>query len=121
MQKMVIFLSFFLAAGAACGQEAQPDRVTVTFSDPSRPKTLRASLLNGSITVSGYQGREAIIEARSEPGRGRARRREERSDGLRRIDVPGTGLAVEESDNVITVGTRSPNENANLAIQVPTD
>ena len=58
------------------------------------------------------------MEARR--GSGRIRRRDrERSDGLRRIDTNATGLTVEESDNVITVGTHSPGENLGLNIQIP--
>ena len=115
MKKLGLF--FLFAAGAAFSQDAQPDHVTVPFSDPARPKTLKASLLNGGMTVRGYDGKDAIVEARAaESGR---RRRADRSDGLRRIDMGGTGLSVEESDNVVTVGTRSFNDNVELTIQVP--
>ena len=122
MKKLIVFLSFLYAAAPGWSQDAQPDRVTVPFSDPARPKTLKASLINGSITVKGYDGKDAIVEARPESGgRRRAERpdRPDRSDGLRRIDIAGTGLVVEESENVITVGTRSINENISLNIQVP--
>lgn len=114
MKKLVGFLLF--AAGAAFAQDTQPDRVTVPFSDPARPKMIKVSLLNGGITVKGYDGKDAIVEARPEAGR---HRRAERTDGMRRIDLMGTGLTVEESDNVITVGTRSINESAEISIQAP--
>jgi putative adhesin len=119
MKKLIVFLSFFYAAGTGWSQDAQPDRVTVPFSDPARPKSLKASLINGSITVKGYDGKDAIVEARPEAGGRRRAERPDRSDGLRRIDLGGTGLVVEESENVITVGTRSVNENISLNIQVP--
>ncbi|MBZ5607433.1 MAG: DUF4097 domain-containing protein [Acidobacteriia bacterium] len=121
MKKTIIFLSFFFAAGPGWSQEAQPDRVTVPFSDPSRPKTLKASLINGSITVKGYDGKLAIVEARPGTSGRRRAERPERADGLRRIDAGGTGLAVDESDNVISVGARAINQNISLAIQVPFD
>jgi DUF4097 and DUF4098 domain-containing protein YvlB len=108
----------FLAASALFSQDAQPDRVTVPFSDASRPRMLKASLINGSITVKGYDGKDAIIEAVNGPGR-RRRVERERSDGLHRIDLNATGLAVDESDNTITVGTRAVSENISLNIQVP--
>src|SRR5579871_2309779 len=59
--------------------------------------------------------------------RGGARRRQqasaehERTDGMHRIDIGGSGLSVEENDNVVTVGTRSMNENVEINIQVPFD
>ncbi|HLK18020.1 MAG TPA: hypothetical protein VKT81_03655 [Bryobacteraceae bacterium] len=108
---------FLIAAGAAICQE--PDRVNVPFSDPSRPKTLKASVLNGSIFVKGYNGKEAIVEARGEGSK--HRREHERTDGMHRIDIGGSGLSVEENDNVVTVGTRSMNENVEINIQVPFD
>jgi len=108
---------FLFAAGTALSQD-QPDHVNVPFSDPSRPKMLKASVLNGSIHVKGYDGKDAIVEARPEGGHHK-RERAERSDGLHRIDIGGTGLVVEESDNVITVGNRAINENVDLNIQVP--
>ena len=117
MQKLGFFL--FIAAGVAFSQEAQPDRVTVPFSDPARPKSLHASLINGGIIVKGYDGKDAIVEARPQGDSGRRNRRPDRSDGLRRIDIGGSGLVVEESDNVVTVGTRAINDNVELTIQVP--
>jgi Putative adhesin len=38
------------------------DRITVKLDDPSKPGTVRASLLAGSISVEGYDGKEIIIE-----------------------------------------------------------
>jgi len=111
-------LLFMFAVAAAFGQDAQPDRVTVPFSDPSRPKMLKASLINGGITVRGYEGKDAIVEARPESRRKRDRGDRE-ANGMKRIDMAGTGLTVEESDNVITVGTRSVNDNIEVVIQVP--
>ena len=116
MSKLVMVL--LVSASAAFSQDAQPDRVTVPFSDAARPKTLKASLINGSITVKGYDGKDAIVEAVHGSGRNRRPERE-RSDGLHRIDMGATGLPVEESDNVITVGTRAVSENISLNIQVP--
>src|SRR5271156_1479204 len=113
MKTLIIPVSVFCLVSLVCipgawSQDTQPDRVTVPFSDPSRPKSLHASLINGSITVKGYDGKDAIVEAHSG---GRHRERPDRSDGLHRIDTNATGLTVEEADNVITVGTRMISEN----------
>lgn len=119
---MKAFLVFCVVAGScAWCQDAPGDRVSVPFSDPSRPKTLRASLLNGSITVRGYDGKEAIVEAQG-PDRG-ARRAPDRPDGLHRLELPGAGLEVDEANNVVQVriGARSINSKIHLTIQVPFD
>ncbi|HTS51353.1 MAG TPA: DUF4097 family beta strand repeat-containing protein [Bryobacteraceae bacterium] len=120
MKFLSTFISLLAVASVVRPLEAQPDRVTVPFSDASRPKSLKVSLVNGSISVKGYDGKDAIVEAQK--GLGRIRRPErERPDGLRRIDTNATGLTVEESDNVITVGTRTPGQDVSLNIQVPFD
>lgn len=119
MNRGFLILSLFTSA-LLYGQE--PDRVTVPFSDPSRPHTLKAHLLNGGITVKGYDGKDAIIEARPRgPERERhGRRREpENTQGLKRIDNKNTGLTVEEQDNVISVGTGPMGNTIDLVIQVP--
>jgi DUF4097 and DUF4098 domain-containing protein YvlB len=116
---MKTITAFFLCAAAAFSQDAAPDRVTVPFSDAARPKMLRVGLINGAITVKGYDGKDVIVEARAE-GSGRHRRdRGESVDGMRQIDMAGTGLTVEESENVVKVGTRSINAGVQLTIQVP--
>jgi len=120
MKFLITVISLLAVASVVRPLEAQPDRVSVPFSDASRPRSLKVSLVNGSISVKGYDGKDAIVEAQK--GLGRIRRPErERADGLRRIDTNATGLTVEESDNVITVGTRSPGQDVSLNIQVPFD
>src|SRR5688572_26200439 len=87
--------------GVAVAQE--PDRLTVPFSDPARPKTVRISLLHGSITVRGYEGREVIVEG--SPGRGE--RRGDAPQGMRRIPMHSSGLEAEEENNVIRINASS--------------
>ena len=50
------------AVAAATGN---PDRVSVPLSDPTRPAFIKAHLLNGGITVKGYEGKAVIVEARA--------------------------------------------------------
>ena len=102
------------------GQDAPGDKLTVPFSDPTRPGTVRIGLINGGITVKGYSGREVIIEARSDEGdRDRDNDRQAVRGGLRRIPNRSSGLTVEEDDNVMKVGTSSHNRTTNVVLQVP--
>lgn len=119
-----VLLVFLAAAGvAAWAQDASPERVTVPFSDPSRPKMVRVSLLNGGITVKAYSGKEVIVEARGGDGdRGRGHHRTpEGTTGMKRIDINNPGLQVEESENTVVIGVSSINRNAEISIQVPVD
>jgi hypothetical protein len=118
-----VCLVFLAAAGfAAWAQDAAPERVTVPFSDPSRPKTVKVSLLNGGITVKAYNGKDVIIEAKGGDGdRGRGRHRTEVPEGMHRIDINNPGLQVEESENTVVIGVSAINRNSELSIQVPVD
>ena len=105
------------AAAPAHGQTQTPsgaDRVSVNLSDPARPALVKASLVNGGITVKGYDGKEVVVEAR-------ARNRESaRSDStMKRIPVSGTGLSVEEENNEVRISTDSFRRAVDLSISVP--
>lgn len=107
-----------LAAGWSHAQDrAIPEKVSVAFSDPARPGLLKVSLIGGSITVKGYNGREVVIEAEARPSRRRSDTTD--SQGLRRIQIASTGLTVEEENNVMSVSV-SPSRSVDLTIQVPT-
>ena len=95
-------------------------RITVPFSDPSRPHTLKVSLINGGITVKGYDGKDAIIESRSggESSEHERHRVPRGAEGMKRIDNTTMGLTAEEEDNVLTIGAH-PGREADLTIQVP--
>ena len=112
------FILVLLGAGLAWPQDSG-DRITVPFSDPSRPHTLKVSLINGGITVKGYDGKEAIIESRGAEGEERRHERPPRgAEGMKRITNTAMGLTAEEEDNVLTVGAH-PGRNVDLVIQVP--
>lgn len=109
-------------AGAALGAllwgQDTADRVTVPFRDPSRPGTLRVDLINGSVTVRGYDGKDAIIES---SGRSRDRERNRSRnipDGMHRIDNNGSGLDIVEDNNVITIKGGFAGS-ADVVMQVP--
>jgi hypothetical protein len=118
--KKLIITSIFITACAlailpAYGQDSG-DRLVVNFSDPSRPGLVKINLVNGSVTVKAYNGKEVTIESQS---RNRRDREPATRDGLRRIDTSARGLVVEEENNVISITSRNPNDTGNLEIQVP--
>ncbi|MGJ5819885.1 DUF4097 family beta strand repeat-containing protein [Paludibaculum fermentans] len=92
------------------------DKLTVPLSDPSRPATLQASLLTGSIHVKGYSGKEIIVEAKSRQEKASDTARK---DGMRRITINSTGLEAEEDNNVVRIGASSMHRAIDIEIQVP--
>lgn len=104
-----------LAAVAAAQDTPAADRVTVPFSDPSRPRTVKGHLLNGCFSVEGYDGAEVVVEGRgAEPSR---RRPPRGAEGMHRIDPSGSGLTIEEESNTITI--RSAANSGNVLLRVP--
>src|SRR5690348_15349497 len=115
-----VFILLIAATGLSAWAQDSPERVTVPFSDAARPKMVKVSLLNGGITVKGYNGKEVIVESLSRDGDS-GRRRREAPPGMHRIYGGGAGLQVEESDNTVTIGTERINGTSDINVQVPFD
>ena len=98
-------------------ESSGPDRVAVTLTDPSRPALVKASLVNGGITVKAYEGKEVIVEARAR-NRDRESSRSE-SNNMKRIVVSSTGLSVEAENNEVHISTDSFARPIDLTITVP--
>jgi len=110
------------SAQATTQSSTQPERITVPFRDASRPRTLNVELINGGITIRGYDGKDAIIETTGSDGR-RDRDRDRRSgnvpEGMHRIDNVGGSLDIVEDNNVIRV-KGGISRHVDVVIQVPT-
>jgi DUF4097 and DUF4098 domain-containing protein YvlB len=110
---MKYITTFAILGAIALAQDAP---ITIPFSDPARPKTVRANVLNGSLTVTGYDGKDVVIEARGgDRDRDRNRRNPRGAEGMRRIDS-GATVTAEEENNTVRISSPS---NANLVIKVP--
>ena len=62
---VLIFAASFVTSVTA---QTAGDRVNVPLSDPSRPAFVKANLLNGSIIVKAYEGKEVLVEATAHQG-----------------------------------------------------
>src|SRR5579863_6840740 len=63
------------------------DKIAVNLSDPSRPPYVKVSMVNGSINVKAYDGKQVVVEARN---RSEDRERESTSGGLKRLNISTT-------------------------------
>src|SRR6266705_5253965 len=113
----VLMLGAALLAVPAHGQTqtpSGPEHVSVNLSDPGRPALVEASLVNGGITVKGYDGKEVVVEARA-----RNRESARSNSNMKRIIVSSTGLSVEEENNQVRINTDSYMRPIDLTISVP--
>ncbi|MEZ5402959.1 MAG: hypothetical protein R2729_24995 [Bryobacteraceae bacterium] len=102
---------------AAVAQEPSADRLKIPLRDPSRPATVKVSLIHGGVTVKAYSGREILVEAVGR--RSRRDRRERNSSGPRQLFLTSTGLAAEEENNVVSISTDSHQRAVDLVVQAP--
>lgn len=113
------FAGLLLASlGKAAAQES-PERLTVPFSDTSRPGEVAVRLVNGSITVKAADVREVTVERveRRDAG-GRSPRESPDAGTLRRLPQ-NAALVAEERNNRVEISTRQMNRVIHLEIQVP--
>lgn len=117
---MIRSISIFLISAAALLAQDNVERATVPLHDPSRPATIRAHMMNGGITVKGYDGKEVLVEGHQRADHEGRRSQPQRADGMRRLDLPGNaGLDVTEEDNVVVIKTEAWNQTADLVVSVP--
>lgn len=96
---------------------AQSNRVVVPLSHPSQPAIVRATTMNGSITVRAYDGGQVIIETSG--GSHAMRRLPPEAQGMHRLDT-NSGINATEDNNVVTISTSMlDGGSGNLLIQVP--
>jgi DUF4097 and DUF4098 domain-containing protein YvlB len=106
-----------LSAGTTLAQgqtQSGADRIPVTLSDPSRPARVKVSLVNGGITVKGYEGKEVVVEARV-----RNHENSRNEGGPKRLTISTTGLSVEEENNEVNINTESYNRAIDVTVSVP--
>lgn len=93
---------------------AGQDKITVPLSSPSQSVTIKATLVNGSISVKAGTGRDVIVTS-TDPGKGR--KAQATPPGMKRIGG-GSDLSIQEDHNVITISSgRTPV--AGLEIETP--
>lgn len=135
---MLLTLTGALAAPLTA---AEPERLEVPLSDPSRPAAIEVGLVMGSIEiVAGEPGRVVILASSREEGRHdrstrpprpprawrdededeeRDRERSRDRAGMRRIPNASLGLEVEERGNKVEIGAESWMRPIDLRIEVP--
>src|SRR5690606_36526027 len=83
----------------ARAQEPPVSALTVAFSNPDRPGSIRVALVTGGVTVRAGNRRDVAISVANAPN---ARGRSEPANGLRRL-TPVTGLSISEDQNEMTI------------------
>jgi len=97
------------------------DKISVPFSEPSRPGFIEVDLISGSIKVIGYKGKEVMIEAvhRTEEDDDGEHEHDRRNKGMKRLSRTSTGLEVEEQYNQMSISAGSHYRTIDINLKVP--
>lgn len=100
-------------------QEAAKEQLTVALSVPGKPGSLEVELVNGSIRVTGYSGKEVVIDAAAR-GSKHTSTSPGSAAGLKRISAANSlNLTAEEKNNHVEITTESWKGPVDLTIRVP--
>jgi hypothetical protein len=99
-------IAFFALTAMLAAQDPAPlpQRITLPFSDPSRPKSLSVDIPAGSVKITGYDGSDAVIEySARDNGPHRKARQGDLPPGMHRLDQPTDAIAATQENNVVRV------------------
>ena len=117
-KKSVVAASVLAVSLMAAGVHAQDtaEHVTVPLSDPSRPGTVKVSVLQGNISVKASTGKDVIVTTQGRSVRPSTPPPD--AAGLRRLGQPA-GLSIEEENNVVSINLGPFGNRSDVEIQVP--
>lgn len=118
---MIFLLAIVLWARTIAQQTETKEQLVVPLSEPGKPYKLNVGLINGSIKIIAYEGKDVVIDAvaETEKKRDRAEARDN-SAGMKRITAGnGLDISAEEKNNRITVNSNSWRMPVNVTIKVP--
>ncbi|UCG27939.1 MAG: DUF4097 family beta strand repeat protein [Bacteroidales bacterium] len=110
-----------LSAALIFAQESSKEELTIPLTNPGQPGKLECSLVNGSITVTGYSGNEIHVVATQPVKKITVEDAGFEPDvqGMKKISASSFNLSAEEEDNIVEIGSSSWKSAINLEIQVP--
>lgn len=96
---------------------AQEQQIVIPLSNPNKVGTLKVFLINGSITVSGYTGKDVVINTKVRANT--YKKKKINKYGLKKIESTSNEFTVEEVDNVIRVKPAHNHPFIDFEIKVP--
>lgn len=120
----LICLLSLLSVTSVLAQNDVKEQLVVPLSDPGKPGTLKVNLINGSINVVGYNGKDVVIDISSSSANARKRRDDDDdrnvSNGMKRISAGNPlDVSARERSNTVTIEANSHRFPVDLTIKVP--
>jgi len=110
-----LFIIGMLLTTSLWAQNDRTEQLTVPLSDPGKPYKLNVDLVQGTIAVTGYEGKDIIITTQADE----RHKSNKEAGGMRRLDGGASAdIKAEEKSNKVTVSAEMPHR-VNLIIKVP--
>lgn len=101
-------------------QSGSTETLTVPLSSPGKPYSLKVQLVTGSIKVTGYEGKDVIINV--VPRKDEDEESGNPPAGMKRITTHGNfEVTAKEADNNVTINTGNPGKAIDLELKIPQD
>ena len=124
MKAKYIILFFSLAFCALTftheisAQNSEEQELTIPLTEPGKAGSLKLHQVSGSITVTGYDGKEVIIRTQSKK---EDKEISKQQNGMFRIPNNSYNMSAVEKDNEVEVSSNSVHRPINFDIMVPTN
>lgn len=116
----IFIIALLFIAGYSYAQSDQTQQIAIPLSNPGKPGHLKVNLVNGSINVSGYKGKDVIIRY---TGGGHIFGHQNQNDkppkGMHRVTNNSMQLNAKEDNNTVTIDPGFPSKSLSLDVQVP--
>ena len=115
--RTIIILVISLLSTVLIAQNKDTEQLVVPLSNSGEKGQLEVQLVNGSITVSSYDGNEVIINASAELQETTSKKLQ---NGMKKLNTNSFSISAEEKNNKIEIETNSWRKAIYLDIQVIT-
>lgn len=112
----IVMLVMFLGSSMLMAQTKEMDLFTVPLSNPGQAGKLEVGQIMGSITVTGYEGKEVIVKANVS---NKDKASNETKNGMKRVGSSGLNISAEEENNVVKINNELWNRKTDFIIKVP--
>ncbi len=114
--KTIVVVALVLITGVLSAQDKEIDLFTIPLSNPGQSGKLVLDQISGSITVTGYEGKEVIAKV-SVSGDKKSSNNEK--NGMKRIGNSGLNISGEEKGNEVRIQNEMWSRKADFEIKVP--
>lgn len=120
--KTILKIALLLAVVIWCpeteAQNGTSEQLVIPLSSPGQPYSLKVNIIEGSIKVVSYEGKDVVIDVKT-PSENKKDVKEV-ENGMRRISSSGRfDLTAKENDNRISINTGNPEQHYDLNIRIP--